>query len=76
MKGYEREERAAMCAALQKPWGRAMAPAKSQLPPSSPLTEVVGQRAGWKNSKDEPDLFPAQLHLLNLKDGKYQSQTH
>lgn len=38
-----------MCAALQKPWERAMALAESQLPPGSPLTGVVGQHAGWKN---------------------------
>lgn len=49
MKGCEREG-AAMCPALQKPWGRAMALAESQLPPGSPLTRVGGQHMGWKNT--------------------------
>lgn len=50
MKGCEREERAPMCPALQKPWGRAMALAESRLPPGSPLTGVGSQRVGWKNT--------------------------
>lgn len=65
--GCETEEYAAMCAALQKPWIRALAlPSWITAPPGSPLTEVVvsmqdgktQQRWAWPIPSSTP---PAEI---------------